>query len=711
MKSCLAYIVIVFFLMGLFAPEADCSKTSDSLERALGSVGDNEKPEIYQKLGKEYKDKDLQKSLAYYSKALEYARREKMWRDIGTTVLDIGSIYINEGEYQMALDTLYYGLKICSKSGMKGNIMLAYSLLGSTYRRMGRYEDALNTFSGGDKIISFKSVLDTMQYLKRDGRQLTVWDCSFFRSISAFYNNYAMLLSDLKSFDNALDKARQSLQIAERAGLSEQIIFANQNLAGIYISHGDYHKALEHLNSGNKIAYRTGNRSATDEFRLMSAECYYNLKQYMKADEVLSAGYNCDKNAVNDYANYIILKTRINIELGRLQGITSGLNEIMMQKPKLQFNNLINLYHAYISYYRRSGDFRTAILYSDTLEVLRDSVMEKTNYESVAKQLALVQYDSKESEVELMRQSNSLISLKIKSQHVLQYMFVVMMILIFTIAFFLIRSMRKRKRESALFVEKNKELEILNDEFESNNATKDKFFSIIAHDLKNPIGNTKEALEVLYGSYDELSIDEKEEYISMLKSASDNAFNLLDELLVWSRSQRGEIEFNPTEIRLVEIANDVIRLQAISAKNKGLRLINSIDPAMKVFADRKLLETVIRNLVSNSIKFTYEGGTIEIGNSESKREGFVKIFVRDDGVGMEADKVSKLFKINSNISTNGTSGEKGTGLGLILCHDFIEKCGGKISVKSVVGEGTEFDVELPADQFIQNEISKTQEKQ
>ena len=226
------------------------------------------------------------------------------------------------------------------------------------------------------------------------------------------------------------------------------------------------------------------------------------------------------------------------------------------------------------------------------------------------------------------------------------------------------------------------------------NATKDKFFSIIAHDLRNPLGNFVSVLSYLYEFYNVLSEEEKIEYISNTKDSASGILSLLENLLEWSRSQRGMITINPNEFCIRMIANNTISILKLSADEKNIRLENNIPEPTMINTDANLVSTIIRNLTSNAIKFTPIGGSIELGIKMTKDPNLT-VFVKDSGVGMSKETIDKLFRIDESITTKGTSGEKGTGLGLILCKEFVEKLGGNIWVESELGKGTTFYFTLP----------------
>ncbi len=230
------------------------------------------------------------------------------------------------------------------------------------------------------------------------------------------------------------------------------------------------------------------------------------------------------------------------------------------------------------------------------------------------------------------------------------------------------------------------------------NQSKDKFFSIIAHDLKNPFITLLGFSEILLSDYKDLQSDEVLFFINEMKETADLSFNLLQNLLQWSRSQTGKIEFQPQILNLLSIVEQNVLLVKKSAEKKSILLTNKVISNLEVNADEDMLNTIIRNLLTNAIKFTPRNGQISVEfciNSDS-----VELRIKDSGVGMSEETVSKLFSLKSTQSSFGTENESGTGLGLILCNEFVEKHGGKILVKSELGKGSTFSFSLPVTQKV-----------
>lgn len=242
------------------------------------------------------------------------------------------------------------------------------------------------------------------------------------------------------------------------------------------------------------------------------------------------------------------------------------------------------------------------------------------------------------------------------------------------------------------------ELEEAKSNLETVIKEKDKFFSIIAHDLRSPLGTFINMTALLRDKNYTFTAEEQDEMLELLKNSADNVYELLENLLQWSRSQRGTIQFSPTKILLSQLINQIRDLYTFQAESKQISIEISIPDSISVNVDEAMMSTVLRNLLSNSIKFTRNSGKVEIGILEAhnlQKKGYVIVFIRDNGVGMNREYIENLFKLDSCSSCEGTAGEKGTGLGLILCKEFIERHEGIIWLESEEDKGSTFFFSIP----------------
>ncbi|MDO9511252.1 MAG: cache domain-containing protein [Bacteroidales bacterium] len=249
------------------------------------------------------------------------------------------------------------------------------------------------------------------------------------------------------------------------------------------------------------------------------------------------------------------------------------------------------------------------------------------------------------------------------------------------------RDVTKRHMAQKSLEESERELRALN-------ITKDKFFSILAHDLRSPFNSLLGFLSLLTERYDEFTDVERLTFLEQLKTSSENTYLLLDNLLTWAKTQTGHISCNPEKLILRDIVDSVISSINVQAVAKEISINSAIRSKNVVFADTDMLQTVLRNLISNAIKFTHRRGNIEI-SAKQQKGSFVEVSVKDSGIGIPPEDIDKLFAINEKIRHDGTEAEKGSGLGLLLCFEFVERNGGTITVDSIPGQGSTFKFTIP----------------
>jgi signal transduction histidine kinase len=225
-------------------------------------------------------------------------------------------------------------------------------------------------------------------------------------------------------------------------------------------------------------------------------------------------------------------------------------------------------------------------------------------------------------------------------------------------------------------------------------VTKDKFFSIIAHDLRGPLGSFMSLTRVMSEELNEMSLSRIQEISLALSKSSARLFDMLENLLEWSRMQRGLVAFEPEAIPLDCWLAGIVHAFGEQARAKGIIIQTVVEPGLEMTADNRMMESTLRNLISNAIKFTNTGGKVWVSAHAGSGGGRI-ITVRDSGIGMDEEMLSRLFRIDVNAGRPGTDGESSSGLGLLLCKEFVERHGGTILVSSDPGKGTSFSVELP----------------
>ncbi len=240
----------------------------------------------------------------------------------------------------------------------------------------------------------------------------------------------------------------------------------------------------------------------------------------------------------------------------------------------------------------------------------------------------------------------------------------------------------------------NEQLEVTNQELQEANASKDKFFSIIAHDLRSPFNWLIGLTQVILENIEHYSKEDIQKIIGQLHASTKKVYDLLTNLLAWSRLQRGLMDHHPDAMSLDEVAEHNVQLFSSGAEQKQISLRHTVPQDTLIYADRNMVDTVIRNLISNAMKFTEAEGTIEV-TARQRDDGMIEVAVADTGRGMSEENQAKLFRIDVKYISVGTAGEKGSGLGLLLCKELVETNGGDLWVESEEGTGTTFRFTLP----------------
>jgi len=238
------------------------------------------------------------------------------------------------------------------------------------------------------------------------------------------------------------------------------------------------------------------------------------------------------------------------------------------------------------------------------------------------------------------------------------------------------------------------QLKMKNEKLIENNQTKDKFISVLAHDLKSPFTGVTGIFNILTRKYDSYDESKKKKLIFSLNDSIQSINTLLINLLEWSRIQRGHMTFSPMKVKVNDIMTNVSTLLKLNIEAKNIKVSNDISDKHFVWGDKYMIEAIFRNIISNAVKYTPNSGKIELDSQ--KKDGYIYISIKDNGVGIDLETQSKLFKLDEHLTTPGTENEKGTGLGLIITKEFIKLNRGDLEVDSIKGEGTTFTIKLPA---------------
>jgi signal transduction histidine kinase len=340
-------------------------------------------------------------------------------------------------------------------------------------------------------------------------------------------------------------------------------------------------------------------------------------------------------------------------------------------------------------YYYLIGDKSKAIEPLKKLIEIEDSLDIQNIKYRLNKMKAQESISRKDYQIQLLEKDKELLGRERLILFILVSIVIVLSILLY--ARFRYKAKTNKQLES-----KNKDLQLLNTALEESkieltdtNNAKDKMFSIIAHDLRNPVGSLKLMSGMLVEEYHSFSEEERIDFLNSLKDSTDKVYNLMENLLTWSRSQRGKIECHPMQTNMFRLVENVKDSLKNNADSKNITVYNLVKTELEMIIDPNLTATIIRNLLSNSIKFSEDNTDITIESKTSHNE-CTEIILRDQGIGMSDSQMQQLFALDSNNTTRGTKGEEGTGLGLLLCKEFAELQGGNIRVESKQGVGSTF---------------------
>ncbi|MBQ2076071.1 MAG: DUF2225 domain-containing protein [Bacteroidales bacterium] len=470
------------------------------------------------------------------------------------------------------------------------------------------------------------------------------------------------------NFDEALKYYNEALVCAEHNGKPLAISISQTNIACVYGEKKEYEKAIEMFEK-SLVAQEDAKDSSSISTTIFNiAQCHIDLKNYEEAYRQLNKALE-----VAEKSNTEILTLCLQ-GLAKIEAHNSNFEEAERLLDRSESNAvenhfrqaLQNLYREKKDFYVNQGRYREAYEYLSKYQEFSDSLFSEDTKNKLNAQR--VRFELKEKELQIEDQKNT-----IEQQKLMRlFLFIVIGLLLVLVAMIIRIWHIQRVR--------NKELVQIN-------QTKDKFLSIISHDLKNPAIAIRNVLQVLAENYENLSREEILELGIQVLQASEEQVKLIYDLLNWSQMEVGRMPYAPTNVNLSEVVGNVVNLNKMSAGNKGINIKADVPDDIFVYADRNMLETVLRNLLSNAIKFSYENSEINISveNADSK----YIVSVVDNGVGIPKERIDTIFSMDAK-STIGTQGETGNGLGLAVCDRMVRKNGGEIFVESEPNKFTKF---------------------
>jgi signal transduction histidine kinase len=623
----------------------------------------------YELIGAAYTMKgNYDSALVYFHKALSIAKDNKLGKLIATKYNHIANAHFLKAAYAEA--SIYYDSVIIA-ADQNGNAEIKGSTnsnLANVYFKMGDYTRALQYYLAGLKI------------QEQLGSEI---------NIASDLANIANVYYRLGAYDKAIDYTDRAMAYHKKSGIKEHMIGSLTTYAMIYSDKKQYDSSLYYLYEALQLAHEMKSPYLENILKGNMAEAWLKKGDFNKAELLYEESLRMSVQ-LGDVEGIAIAKAGIGETALKQNDIVKGrkyLGEALVMMLELGIKEQAMTIAAKLSSsYEQSGDFKNAFYFRKVHDSLSDDLNKEKAGQEAEQLMFGYEIQKKEDKIKLLEKDNAIIESKNRNQQVLTITFLVGLLLMGAIAYLLYRNARNERRNRLLIEEQAHRLSELND-------FKDTTFSLLAHDLRSPINSLASAIILL----DE-ELMSPEEFMRFRQELSDrfqSVSMLLDNMLYWAQSQmKGE---STIEIERLHVKRKVLRVISVlypSALQKNISIVNNIPENIWVVGDRNHVEIIIRNIISNAIKYTHESGKIVL--FATRDEHSVNITVSDTGVGMTEEKVRQLFANNIQRSTKGTVGEKGTGLGLFLCYELVKRNNGDIKVISTPGKGSVFTIMLPA---------------
>lgn len=652
---------------------------ADSLLNELSRADYAAKSGIYFRLSQLYSNSDINKSINYGGEALNYAASPQ---DQLKVYLHLGGLYLKIGNIAKSVEQYERSLSVSSDINDGENQAKAHVALGGAWFIAGNLAESLNNY------------LQALRYYEERNNS---------GNLVNIYNGLANIYTKQNNFSKALEYNLKAITIYEASSDRFRALIGYEQVGNMYLKQGNYSKAEEYFLRSLRLYIDLKNKAGEASARIQlgnvnllasryaNASRYYlralNSSKQLKMLPLQATSYNGLSQVYEKEGRYdeAIRAARQAAEIARASGLKIEL--------ELAYETLSRLYNA-------TSNTNKAITFSSLSKNIKDSLYN----DSTLKQLADLQlrYDSekKQKQIEIQQKEQQVLASELLRERQLRNTFIAALVFVMLAFVVFIYLFTQNKRIAKNLVKQKRELEETTNEIIRQkeelgqlNNVKDRFFSIISHDLRNNLTTMKLYFD-LVSNKDYTPGEDTKELTTQISSSVENTIDLLENLLVWAQAQIKGIEVMPRIVDVYMLAQDNINLLGGTAHHKGITLLNKTEPGITMFADIDMMNLVIRNLVSNAIKFTRTGGTVTL--ETTAKNGSTELSITDNGVGISPESLEKMFVKNQNPSTLGTGNEKGTGLGLLLCKEFIEKNNGHISVASTQGKGSTFTISLPS---------------
>ncbi len=591
------------------------------------------------------------------------------YTSISQAYLRKGLLHRLEGANHKASQRAAESLKYALLANDSSHIADAYRELGYNHVITGNYQEGLEAYSNA-------LVIDE----KFDDKQ----------NISLDINAIGKIYEIWRQYDKALEFFFKSLAIAQESNNRNQVAIRMASIASVYKSQQKFDLALEWLKKSLALEEELGN-IVPKGYRLdQIGEVYTLQNQFALAEEYLLqalAIFREHKVYVSEsiVLNHLALN---HFKKGDIQTAVDYYNQSLAIAHRVSFTNMIlKNYRELSQLYEQSGNTSKALDNYKHYYTLKDSVYNERAQKQLMDFQAKYETEQKEKELALLNQEKIEQELRLNQANLQKYLMIGFSIVLIILLGSLLSRFYTKKRTQRQLTEINARLNELN-------HSKDKLFSVVAHDLRNSIAGFSTIVETLNSRYDSISADNIKHYLGELAQSANALKGMLKNLLEWARSQQNNIPVRLKPIVICEVVDEVVAQAIPMAKLKGITITKQVASSFNLEADYNILETTLRNLLSNALKYSKSGSTVEI--SAKHQNELLKIIVSDQGVGMTPDEVNTLQNTKCFAQAKpGLDGEKGSGLGLMICKDLLQRISGSLLVESEPEKGSRFIIALP----------------
>jgi signal transduction histidine kinase len=659
MRALAVFITWLLIALQLYAQSPQIDSLYNIIKRS-SALHDTSRARIYIDMANRWSKINPDSALFFANLAYQLSAGQNFRPGLAESRSTQGWVNINMGRFlegnQYYQDALQHFSALKDERGQAS----VYNGLGVTYGMQENFPEALRYF------------LKALVIFEKNSMKTGMASC---------YIKIGTVYEKIHEYDKSLYNYQKAIELAESVNDKVNMAHGYNNIGVIFGITRQYEKSIAATLKAKQLAEETHTFTALANSYTNLGMAYTEQKQYNLADSNLHKGL------------YYLKQLKNQEQIARTYNglATLYLNEEKYREAKVyidssnaianELNNksiLFDNYDALISISKAEGKFETATALYEQLLALKDTLFNAEKNTQVEKLKASYDLEKKQVIIESLKREN-VNKTKQRNNLVLAVLIGGLLLMLLVISFV------KIKKKNKLLHESKKELKELND-------LKDKFFSVLSHDLRSPIGNILLVIDFLHADFD-ISKDERVNLFKKLKSATTSTLETLDNMLAWGKYQSEHTVNVPKPVNARQTLERVSRLLDQSAQTKSITIINNIDQAHVVHADEHQFEFILRNLVSNALKFSHAGGKLEVW--ARRLDSSIFIYVRDYGIGMSQQLQTKIFT-NERVTINGTAGEIGSGLGLALCQEYIAQNKGTLTVKSEVGKGTTFVIKLPS---------------